>query len=167
MLFRSTCAGAIFLSKDARRSQPLLNLMSSGSLLVISGREGGDDSSSDFMSETESMGRLAQQMGVAQDRLYLETSARTTRENAIKVRKVLQGKGITDFYLVTSAFHMPRAMRSFVDAGMKPTPCPVDYRVLGYRDAGFAFVGIKNIKFFHLALHEYLGSLYYALLKLF
>lgn len=65
----------------------------------------------------------------------LEGKSRNTHENAIHVRDLIadrldDGTG-RPWLLVTSAFHMPRAMESFHAAGLPTVALPVDYRTPG------------------------------------
>jgi uncharacterized SAM-binding protein YcdF (DUF218 family) len=67
-------------------------------------------------------------LGLSEDRLIVEGRSRTTAENAVFSRAIapdLEGPWI----LVTSAFHMPRALRTFCAAGWHNlVPYPTDYR---------------------------------------
>ncbi len=47
---------------------------------------------------------------------WLEEESRDTRENASRTVAILQPAGIRHIVLVTHGYHMPRAMRAFVDA---------------------------------------------------
>ena len=46
-----------------------------------------------------------------------------------KPDRLLRGNGIDKPLLVTSALHMPRAVREFARAGMSVTPAPTDFEV--------------------------------------
>ncbi len=77
-------------------------------------------------------------MGVAPDRLILEAGARDTYENADlsqgRARQLgLLGPG-KRWVLITSAYHMPRAIASFRQAGLDVDAWPVDYRTRGHAD---------------------------------
>ncbi len=67
--------------------------------------------------------------------------------------------------LVTSAFHMPRAMGCFRAAGLDPIAYPVDFlngadiSILDTRSPDLAMDALRT----ELALHEYLGLAYYRL----
>ncbi len=64
--------------------------------------------------------------------------------------------------LVTSAFHMGRAMASFEAAGWSSiTPHPVDYRTAEFRTAiGWGLAG--RLDTFNIALKEWVGRLVYS-----
>lgn len=101
-------------------------------------------------------------MGVAQPRLTFESASRTTYENAV-LSAALPGVDKTHpWLLLTSAWHMPRAMATFEKAGWNVTAYPVDFRTGSETPwARYSLVGGANK--WHLALHEYLGSLAYRL----
>lgn len=65
--------------------------------------------------------------GVAADRITLTPLVSTTEAEA---RAVADIPGIHSILLVTSAFHMPRAVLLFRDRGFDVTPFPTDERVL-------------------------------------
>jgi len=65
--------------------------------------------------------------------------------------------------LVTSAFHMPRAMRSFEAAGWpEMIAYPVDYRSLPF-GRGIGWDPVDHILTFNLALKEQIGRLGYGI----
>lgn len=67
--------------------------------------------------------------GIARDRIVLEERSRTTRENAVLGKQLVQPQPGQSWVLVTSAYHMPRAVGSFRAAGWRVIPDPVDYRI--------------------------------------
>ena len=66
--------------------------------------------------------------GVPADRVFIDPTARNTRENAAETRKAVQEHGWRRVLVVTSAFHMPRALGCFRKEGLAPDALPVDYR---------------------------------------
>ena len=73
---------------------------------------------------------LAESLGVGADRMVLEESPRTTAEEAAKIRARI---GDEPFLLVTSAVHMPRAVRIFEQAGLTPIPAPTGHQAFDPR----------------------------------
>lgn len=71
-------------------------------------------------------------MGVAPDAVSLSVDPRTTAEEMACIRSIL---GAAPFIMVTSAMHMPRAMRLAERAGLYPVPSPTDYR--GFASGGW------------------------------
>jgi len=82
---------------------------------------------------------LAQQMAdnLRQDfnagEVWLEDGSRSTAENAYRSKAFLQEKEIDTVYLVTQAWHMPRAVEIFEKTGLRVIPAPT------------AFVGIPDL----------------------
>jgi uncharacterized SAM-binding protein YcdF (DUF218 family) len=58
---------------------------------------------------------------------WQENQSRDTRENAQMTANMLQKEGITHIALVTHAWHMPRSVRNFENAGFKVLPAPMGY----------------------------------------
>jgi uncharacterized SAM-binding protein YcdF (DUF218 family) len=79
-------------------------------------------------SEAAGTADLLVEMGVAPARIMAEAGSRTTAENAaLAVAKAAGRKG--SWLLVTSAFHMPRAMGAFRKAGVDVIAAPTDWRI--------------------------------------
>src|SRR5262245_43563698 len=60
-------------------------------------------------------------------RVYVESRPRTTFEDALYSAALLKPKPIERWLLVTSAFHMPRAVGCFRAAGFQVQPYPVGF----------------------------------------
>jgi uncharacterized SAM-binding protein YcdF (DUF218 family) len=72
---------------------------------------------------------LLESFGIPRDRIQLESRSRTTAENAAFTRDLVAPKPGERWLLVTSAYHMPRAVGVFRKAGFAVEACPVDWRV--------------------------------------
>jgi uncharacterized SAM-binding protein YcdF (DUF218 family) len=70
---------------------------------------------------------LFEGLGLARERIVLEDKSRNTRENASFTRNLVDPKPGERWLLVTSAWHMPRAMGVFRKAGFEVEAFPVDY----------------------------------------
>ncbi len=75
------------------------------------------------------MAEILKLLGVPEEALWYETESRNTFENAVNSRRILEHKGIDRIILVTSALHMPRAVRLFEKQGFEVIPAPTDYNV--------------------------------------
>ncbi len=102
--------------------------------------------------------------GIAPERLLLEGQARNTAENARLSLALASPAPGEVWLLVTSAFHMPRAMHSFAKAGWTGVVAfPVDYRSAAFRDGiGWDLAG--NLAVLNTAIKEQVGQLSYRLL---
>jgi uncharacterized SAM-binding protein YcdF (DUF218 family) len=99
---------------------------------------------------------LARELGVDSESIVILDKSIDTAAEARAVESVLGG---TPFVLVTSAYHMARAMRLMERAGARPIPAPAGQRARpfsthGWRDLLPTSGGLSNTE---RALHEYLG----------
>ncbi len=101
-------------------------------------------------------------MGVPGERVSYESASRNTYENATFTAR-LPGIDITQHWLlVTSAWHMPRSMATFVKAGWNVTAYPVDFRT-GPATPWTDYSLADGANQWQLVLHELLGLLSYRL----
>lgn len=108
---------------------------------------------------------LLVEIGVPSERIEVEERSRNTCENAVESKAVATPRPGETWLLVTSAFHMPRAVACFRAAGFAVTPYPVDYFVrFGdlHQLSGSLSVGLYLTD---LAAHEWLGLIAYHLAK--
>ena len=97
--------------------------------------------------------------GLDEQRLMLEQRSRNTAENAAFSLALAQPQPGQTWLLVTSAFHMPRAMHEFRKAGWPELlPYPVDYRSGRFVD-GIGWDLAENLRVLNIALHETVGLL--------
>jgi uncharacterized SAM-binding protein YcdF (DUF218 family) len=134
--------------------------------IAFSGGDAGILYKSD--SEAEGAAALLTQLGVAGDRLILETDARDTYENAVYLKKELTGRGELDltkrWLLITSAYHMPRSMGAFRQAGFHVEPWPVDYRTRGPEDLTRPFDKVsEGLRRVDTSMREWVGLVAYWL----
>jgi uncharacterized SAM-binding protein YcdF (DUF218 family) len=97
--------------------------------------------------------------GLDASRLLLEERSRNTLENARFSLPLAQPQAGQRWLLVTSAFHMPRALHAFEQAGWPPLVAyPVDYRSGRFAD-GIGWNLAKNLDLLNIAVKEYVGLL--------
>jgi uncharacterized SAM-binding protein YcdF (DUF218 family) len=114
------------------------------------------------LTEAERARRFFTAQGVPESQLILESASRTTFENAV-LSKALPGLDARQpWLLVTSAWHMPRAMAVFEHAGWNVTAYPVDFRT-GQVTPWMQYSMDEGVKKWRIALHEVLGSWIYRL----
>jgi len=140
----------------ARRYPNALILFSGGSGALI------DDGSA----EAGAAVRLLESLGVSRDRVVLEARSRNTVENAVFSKLIVHPKRNERWLLVTSAFHMPRAIGVFRKAGFPVEAYPVDWRTHGADDMMRPFaVASDGLQRSDTAVHEWVGLLVYWLTK--
>ena len=155
-----------FGGRNALRNHALMraiyaaNLAKKTNLPVYS--TGGTGLSGDKEPEAKVMNRWLIQFGVDANKVFRENAAKTTWENAALLKQRLQQHGITKIILVTSAWHMPRALHVFKAQGFNiiPAPCAFvakrsAYDVLSFLPRARVLADSSD------ALHEYLGILWY------
>jgi uncharacterized SAM-binding protein YcdF (DUF218 family) len=115
----------------------------------------------DGLSEARASLPYVLSQGIARSRVVLEEQSRSTHENAVFAKALLHPQPGESWVLVTSAWHMPRAVAAFRGAGWQVIPYPVD------------FLGASPSPDFDLragldtgttALREWLGLVWYRLL---
>jgi uncharacterized SAM-binding protein YcdF (DUF218 family) len=116
--------------------------------------------------EAPIIGRFLTDLGVPADRIVLESSSRDTRENALFAGAICRKNGFKNPILVTSAFHMRRAVASFEKAGVKVAPFPSSF--LGRPGKAYVwwdwFPGIGQLWVSSVAIREHIGLLAYRYL---
>ncbi|TVR07380.1 MAG: YdcF family protein [Salinarimonadaceae bacterium] len=114
--------------------------------------------------EAEATARLLEALGLPRERMILEGRSRNTHENAVYSLEAVQPSDGENWLLVTSAFHMPRSVGAYRQAGFPVIPFPVDFRTGGPDDPppGFASVsgGLRRLD---VATREWVGlAAYYV-----
>ena len=88
--------------------------------------------------------QLLTEWGIPRQRLITETKSRTSYENAVNTRPLLEAMKARRVLLVTSGFHMPRALgvfrKALADTSIEIVPCSAD--ILVTRSAGPAALHI-------------------------
>jgi uncharacterized SAM-binding protein YcdF (DUF218 family) len=103
-------------------------------------------------------------LGIAHDRITAEEQSRNTVENAVFSRLIANPQPGERWILVTSAFHMPRAIATFRAAGFPIEAYPVDYRTRGPADVFRTFsIASEGLSRTDTAVHEWMGLLAYRL----
>src|SRR5579863_3699916 len=103
-------------------------------------------------------------LGVAHDRITAEEQSRDTIESAVFSRLIAQPKPGEHWLLVTSAFHMPRAVAAFRAAGFPVEAYPVDWRTRGPIDATQPFASLPHgLTMTDAAVREWADLLVYRL----
>jgi uncharacterized SAM-binding protein YcdF (DUF218 family) len=114
--------------------------------------------------EAEFAVREFEALGIPHDRITAEEQSRNTVENAVFSRLIADPKPGERWLLVTSAFHMPRAMAVFRAAGFPVEAYPVDWRTRGPVDVFDLFAAASNgLRYTDVAVHEWAGLVAYRI----
>ncbi len=130
--------------------------------LVITG--GSGDLFRQNIKEAETLGPTLKVLGLQKRRILLESDSRNTYENALFTHKLVKPKTGQNWILITSAFHIPRAVGSFRKIGWNVIPYPVDYNIEGTKDLELGFNFISGLNALNQGIHEWLGLVMYKLL---
>ena len=142
-------------------------------VLITSGAAVSIDADDKTPPEAELSQQLANELGVPQSAILTNSTARTTGEEAQLINQLAAEKGWTNLILVTSAFHMPRALASFrQQSNLEIIPVACDYRLEPQtKDQPFSSQELlinvmpnsDSLKQATQALKEHLGLLVYKL----
>ncbi len=123
-------------------------------VLVVCGAQGGDEP----RPEGDVMRDLLIADGVPATLIYPETASMDTRENMENAKRILDGLGLAKPLVVTSDYHLPRAMAIAADAGLVPqgagSPCKPDfgYWIKNHGREALAWVKYWMVKYTGLRL---------------
>ncbi len=130
--------------------------------VLVSG--GNVDPGSPGPSYAQLMGDLLIKLGVDASDLRIEPNSRSTYENAVECRKLLDRSGIRKIILVTEATHMARASLCFRKQGIEVVPGACRHRathfdltILNFLPSPLAAVSCSDV------FHEWLGLAWYRL----
>lgn len=99
-------------------------------------------------------------LGIAASRLTVDGHSESTSDSAERIESMVNGERI---FLVTSAGHMSRAMETFRHRGVDSVPAPTDYQLpRSLRRASWT-QSSNHLHMSDLAVHEYLGRVWYRL----
>lgn len=88
------------------------------SILVVTGNGAGPQPEANLMYEA------AVAMGISKDRIIAERESMNTKDHPVYLKPILKND---PFVMVTSAYHMSRAIKNFKAHGLEPIPMPTDY----------------------------------------
>jgi len=115
----------------------------------------------DPISEAKKVANMLQSAGVDKNSILMQEDVFDTKGEAVAIKKRL---GKAPFLLVTSAYHMPRAMKIFQKIGTSPVAAPADFNNPDEDGINTIFRAEQVIKTQH-AMHEYLGLLWLYLVQ--
>ncbi len=162
--FVSEARGEVSLGQGSARLTAFADLARRypGAKLVFTGGSGRllDQS----VKETQAIRPFLASLGVPTDQVVFEDQSRNTYENAILSAQLVGPRPGEPWILITSAFHMPRAVGVFRKAGWTVVPYPVSYDTTGkveWSDLSFDLIG--GLLPLSTAVHEWLGLTFYYL----
>lgn len=156
-ILRGITAPGVQWGESANRYLAGIDLATAGKAKIIVFSAGLSPDQGDVLRQT------AIRQGIQPDRIVLTPRVETTEDEA---RAISEIPGIHSILLVTSAFHMPRAVLLFRARGLEVSPFPTDERVIGRHDLTPAdFIPLSGLlRDSEQALREYYGLAVYRVL---
>jgi uncharacterized SAM-binding protein YcdF (DUF218 family) len=124
--------------------------------LIVSGYGGDDETPHAIISK-----EVAVSMGIDEKNILTQEEVKDTFEEAQYVKKIVGDK---DFILVTSAYHMPRAMKLFKQNGLNAIAAPTDF-LQENRSSYLRGPSPGELRKTQVAMHEYIGILWASILE--
>jgi len=94
---------------------------------------------------------------------WIETASRNTYENAKYSSEILRAAGIERVYLVTHAWHMPRAKSIFEAEGLNVVPAPTMFLPELPFELSYLLPTAGGLSMGYFAIYEWLARAWYAL----
>ncbi len=123
-------------------------------LIVVCGAQGANEPAP----EAHVMRDELQRQGVAADSILMDDKSFNTRQNIANAVKLLEGRGVDHVLVVTSDYHLPRAMAIAEDAGLdasglgSPTKLGLNFWLKNHGREGLAWIKYWMQKYLHLPL---------------
>lgn len=116
----------------------------------------------DRHTEAEAMAALMIDLGIPAERLVIEDRSQNTWQNAVYSREIAEPRDGERWLLVTSAWHMPRSMGVFRQAGFPVVPYPTDFRTVGGDEAIRPFRSVaEGLQRLDITVREIVGLVAY------
>lgn len=126
-------------------------------ILLLSG-----GAAKDARPEAEQMADILHLMGIPRRALVLERTSRDTHQNAHYSAILLAQREARSLHLVSSAFHLRRAVPLFEQQGFTVFPAPTDFQRLVPRPGLPRWLPtVENLMRSTYAIREYVGYAYY------
>jgi uncharacterized SAM-binding protein YcdF (DUF218 family) len=169
--FRGHRDGGITWNEAAERFDEAVRLVKAGRtrLLVLSG---GPERYPDGPDEGESLRDEAVERGVPEDEILVTPATMNTEAEAKDLCQLVTSKHWKQVLIVTSAYHMPRAMWLTRRCRAGRIPVPVAYQTpdpgssWAYRRPEYYLPQAEALRISERAVREYVGMMFYAALGL-
>lgn len=102
---------------------------------------------------------ILKSIGINAKDIIIHPKPKDTKQEAIKIKELLKNQ---QFILVTSAYHMKRAMMIFKSVGLNPIPAPCDFLIKS-KDKALSLPKSYHLYKSKRAWHEYIGILWFKL----
>lgn len=151
----------IALNGQAERLTTAIELYNENTDLIIL-YSGFSNKINPISSEAERAQIFLEKMGIKNNKIILEKNSKNTLQN-IKFSKDIIEKISGNWLLITSAFHMKRAMILCQKLKLKVRPYPVDWQIKKKNFSLLSYNFRLSFRYWEIILHELVGILYYKL----
>lgn len=107
--------------------------------------------------------RLFKEQGLDLTRVVFESESRNTWENALFSKSIVNPKPDEKWVLITTGWHMPRAVGVFCQLDWPVIPYPVDFRTLPGYFWSVEWRFLEHLRTLKIAIKEWLGVSVYQL----
>lgn len=114
--------------------------------------------------ESQLAKQLFDSLGIDTSRIIFEDQSRNTRENARNTKALINPDIDEKWLLITSSYHMPRAIGVFCRAGWHPIPVAIDHQTLKGDVFRLNWDFFGNSRKLEWAVREWLGLISHRLL---
>ena len=151
----------ISLGESAERLYEAIILMkkNKNAKVIFSGGSG----SLDFpeLSHAKVAKQFFESFGMKKRNIIFDSKSRNTYENILYSKKIVKPQINENWLVITSAFHMRRALLLGEKNNWDLIPYPVDFRLTKKIKPSFNLDFYNNFKLFQLASHEWIGLIAY------
>ncbi|MEI8394072.1 MAG: YdcF family protein [Rhodospirillaceae bacterium] len=133
-----------------------------GAKLVFTG--GSGSLSRPDLTEAPVARAVFERIGAPVERILFEDKSRNTLENAVFTRDLVKPRPGEIWVLITSAYHMPRAVGIFRHLGWPVLPDPVSYHLSEDSESAIGPNLAGNLFMADEAIHEWAGLIAYRLM---
>lgn len=132
--------------------------------IIFSGGSGSDKP--DKLTHAYVAEKFFTEMGIEKNRIIYESKSKNTYENILYSKEIAKPKKTERWLLITSAFHMPRAINIANKQSWNFLPYPVDFQTRAdVIKFNLSFVNLLSyLSTFNLSSHEWVGLISYYLL---
>jgi len=157
----------LHLSEAADRLTNALELYKTGKVRKILVTSGSAMVVGEKISEGKIAGEFLARIGIPESDVIIEPNSRNTHENALFTAQILKEKHPNArCLLITSAFHFPRARRTFKKAGVEFTDFPTDILSdpMKWTPQKLILPSVRSLSAWQILIKEWVGLAAYKIL---
>ncbi|GAQ95714.1 hypothetical protein TAGGR_3190 [Thermodesulfovibrio aggregans] len=109
------------------------------------------------ISDASAMASMLKELGVEPEKIIEEDKSRDTYQNALYVSEICKERNFRKVIVVTSAYHMKRAMKLFKRTGLEVIPYAADFKRSNYYNIYSFLPKFSNFAISSKAIREYIA----------